>query len=98
VREEIDRLSTMVSEVDADAIPEVLGGIKAIEARLLQRLVAPVQAPDTLLTAEEVASRLSASTQFVYTHADELGGCRLSERMLRFREPDVARYLRRATV
>jgi predicted DNA-binding transcriptional regulator AlpA len=97
MRKEIERLSTMAFEVDADAIPGVLGAIKALEARLLQRLVAPVAKRDRLLTAEEVASRLSASTQFVYAHADELGGCRLSERMLRFRESDVERYVKRAT-
>jgi predicted DNA-binding transcriptional regulator AlpA len=98
MRKEIERLSTLVSEVDVDAIPDVLGAIKALEARLLQRLVAPVPGPDRLMTAEEVASRLCASVPFVYTHADELGGCRLSERMLRFRESDVERYVKHATV
>ena len=84
--------------VDEELIPEVLGELAQLEARLTQRLVAPREARDQLLTAEDVAARLSTSTQFVYTHADELGGCRLSERMLRFRESDVERYMRRATI
>jgi predicted DNA-binding transcriptional regulator AlpA len=98
MRKEIERLSTMAFEVDADAIPGVLGAIKALEARLLQRLVAPVPERDQLLTAEETAARLACSAPFVYTHADELGGVRLSERMLRFRESDVERFVKRARV
>ena len=86
----------MVCEIDADAIPEVLGAIKALEARLLQRLVAPVQQPDRLLTAEQVATQLTCSVPFVYAHQDELGGVRLSERALRFRESDVEQYIERA--
>lgn len=84
--------------VDAALIPEVLGELAQLKARLTQRLVAPRESRDQLLTAEEVAARLSASTQFVYNHADELGGCRLSERMLRFRESAVDRYVRRASI
>jgi len=98
MRKEIERLSTRVCEVDSDAIPGVLGALKALEARLLQRLVAPLPESDRLLTAEETAARLACSVPFVYTHADELGGCRLSERMLRFRESDVERYVERATI
>jgi predicted DNA-binding transcriptional regulator AlpA len=98
MRKEIERLSTKVFEVDSDAIPEALGAIKALEARLLQRLLAPVSERDRLLTAEETAARLACSVPFVYSHANELGGCRLSERMLRFRESDVERYVKRATI
>lgn len=94
---EIEGLSTRVCEVDADAIPEVLGAIKALEARLLQRLVAPLPERDRLLTAEETAARLACSVPFVYKHQDELGGVRLSERALRFRESEVERYVKRAT-
>ena len=86
----------MVCEVDADAIPEVLGAIKVFEARLLQRLVAPVQQPDRLLTAEETAARLACSVAFVYQHQDELGGVRLSERALRFRESEVEQFIKRS--
>ena len=96
MRKEIERLSTMVCEVDADAIPEVLGAIKVLEARLLQRLVAPVPERDRLLTAEETAARLSCSVPFVYSHQDERGGVRLSERALRVRASDVERFINRA--
>jgi len=94
MRKELEELTT----VNADSIPQVLGELEELRARLTQRLVAPVPGPDRLMTAEEVASRLCASVPFVYTHADELGGCRLSERMLRFRESDVERYVKRAMI
>lgn len=84
--------------MDEKLIPELLGELEQLKARLTQRFIAPREARDQLLTAEDVATRLSVSTQFVYAHADELGGCRLSERALRFRESDVDRYVRRATV
>ena len=84
--------------VDEQQIPEVLGELAQLKARLSQRLVAPREVRDQLLTAEDVAARLSASIQFVYSHADELGGCRLSERMLRFWESEVERYVKRATI
>ena len=96
MRKEIERLSTMVCEVNADAIPEALGAIKVLEARLLQRLVAPVQQPDVLLTAEQVATRLACSVPFVYAHQDKLGGVRLSERALRFSASAVEQYIERA--
>ena len=94
MRRELEQLAG----VSADQIPEVLGELEQLKATLTQRLLVPVEQRDRLLTAEEVAKRLGASTQFVYTHTAELGGCRLSERMLRFRQSDVDRFVRKATI
>lgn len=50
---------------------------------------------DHLLDADAVAARLGTSVRWVYQHADQLGGRRLSRRCLRFSEPAVSRYLER---
>ena len=48
-----------------------------------------------LLSPTEVAERFGTSVRWVYDHADQLGGRRLSRRCLRFPEAAVRRYLER---
>ena len=57
----------------------------------------PPEAPtsEPMLTPAAVAKRLGTSARWVYDHADELGGKRLSPRCLRFPDADVRRYLER---
>jgi predicted DNA-binding transcriptional regulator AlpA len=50
---------------------------------------------EPLLTAEAVAKQLGTSARWVYDHADELGGKRLSPRCLRFPDAAVRRYVER---
>jgi hypothetical protein len=57
---------------------------------------------ERMLTAEEVAELLNIpktekgkAPRWVYNHADQLGGKRLSRRCLRFPESAVRRYLER---
>ena len=52
-------------------------------------------ADDRLLTAGEVAALLSTTVRWVYAHAGELGGRRLSRRCVRFSEATVRRRLAR---
>ena len=78
-----------------DGIPPAL--IPAAIARLAARQMdAPPAAPepaDELLTPEEVAAILKSDRRFVYRHARELGGVRLSRRKLRFSAARVRRYV-----
>jgi hypothetical protein len=53
------------------------------------------EAPEKMLTAEQVADLLSTPARWVYNHAGQLGGKRLSRRCLRFPETAVRRYLER---
>ena len=57
----------------------------------------PPEAPtgEPMLTPAAVAKQLGTSARWVYDHADELGGKRLSPRCLRFGEEAVRRYLER---
>lgn len=50
---------------------------------------------EQLLTADEVAARLGVSPRWVYDHAHQLGGKRLSRRCVRFPAAGVRRYLER---
>ena len=50
---------------------------------------------EPMLTAEAVAKQLQTSARWVYDHADELGGKRLSRRCLRFPEAAIRRYVER---
>lgn len=70
-------LATVVSDparlakVDPTEVPELLGALETIRARLLLRLQTPVAAPseqggEALLTAQEVAERIGAGVQRVW--------------------------------
>jgi predicted DNA-binding transcriptional regulator AlpA len=93
MRKELER----IADIAKDQIPSVLGELETLRAELMQRLLAPVQEPDRLLTAEQVATRLACSVPFVYSHQEELGGVRLSERALRFSATAVERFIERAS-
>lgn len=56
--------------------------------------VTPAQV-DRWLKPEQVADLLGNSVRWVYAHADELGGKRLSRRCLRFSEATVRRHVER---
>ncbi len=51
--------------------------------------------PDRMLTAAEVGNLLGTTERWVYAHADQLGGKRLSRRCLRFAESAIRRRLER---
>jgi len=48
---------------------------------------------EPMLTAKELARQLNVSERYVYDHQDQLGGRRLSPRLLRFPRAAVQRYL-----
>lgn len=56
-------------------------------------MAAPIPAPDTMLTAEQVAAQLNTSERWVYDHAEKLGVKRLSRRCVRFSSAAVARFM-----
>lgn len=82
----------LLDDIPVDRIPAAI-------VRLAGRAMAPPPAAppepadDGLLTPDEVAALLRADRRFVYRHADELGGVRLSRRKLRFRSARVHQYL-----
>ena len=56
--------------------------------------VALVAGPtERMLTAKEVAELLGTTERWVYNHADQLGGKRLSKRCLRFPESNIRRRM-----
>lgn len=50
---------------------------------------------ERMLTAGEVAGLLSTTERWIYAHADQLGGKRLSRRCLRFPESAIRRRTER---
>ena len=90
---------TDYDQVPTDQIPEALGEIATIQARLLQRLLTPaVSEPSTdqdfNLTPDDVAKRVGKDRRWVYRHAaGDLGGKKLGHRTWRFSEAGVRSYL-----
>ena len=90
---------TDYDQIPAEQIPEALGEIATVQARLLQRLLIPVNGEepstdrDFNLTPDDVANRLGKTRRWVYRHGKELGGKHLGHRTLRFSEAGVRRYL-----
>lgn len=58
-------------------------------------LATDTPAVECALTARDVAARLGVSERWVYDHAAQLGGKRLSRRCVRFPETALRRYLER---
>jgi hypothetical protein len=77
-----------------DAIPTEQ--VPAAITRLSARLLTPVNAADDLLSAEQAAKLLKASRRWLYAHADELGGVRMSRKKILFpRRTVLARIARK---
>ncbi len=101
----IEDLERLVQRADLGQIPALLGALEQVRAMAWARLSAPqvaTQAPtrprsgkDRLLSAQEAADLLGVSERWVYDHADELGGQRLSARCLRFSEKALRRRIER---
>ncbi len=64
-----------------------------VAARLTNRMAPErLPEPDELLSVNQVAALLHVSPGWVYRHRKELGGERLSHKVLRFSARRVARY------
>ena len=85
--------------VNLDPLLEQLADLVAdwVAARLNGKATAPAGAEngEHMLTAAAVAQQLQTSARWVYDHAEELGGKRLSRRCLRFPEAGIRRYVER---
>jgi len=100
------RFSGLVREAEAvglalevSRLPEALGELRRVEARLTARLYSqpappPGNAADRLLTAEETADRLSISTDTVYRNAAAYPFTVRQGRALRFSSQGVDAYIR----
>ena len=89
----------LLERVPRDHIPDALAEIERVRSRLLLRLHTPKEKSRdeiVLLTASEVAKRLSTSPRFVYDHGDELGRVDVAPRCVRFRATAVEEYLSRS--
>ena len=94
-----------VAEVNRDDIPELIGTLATLQALLLARLsdaperpLTPPNAPDRLLTVEEVAEALGVDTRWVYRkhEAGKLPFARkLGPNTLRFSERGLWKYVER---
>ena len=94
---------TQVESIAPEAIPRLLGLLRAIEVTLLAKLtkeslkLAPSQAPspeDRLLTVDEAARLLRVTPRWLYRNAGRLPFTRrLSRKALRFSEVGLRRHL-----
>ncbi len=99
----IDEFERLVQRADRAHIPALLGDLERIRVMAWMRLNAPhvaTRAPtrprpgkDRLLSAQEAADLLGVKPRWIYDHADELGGQRLTPRCLRFSESALRRWL-----
>ena len=85
-----------------DGLLETLADLVAerVAARLNGKLSSALESStasdgEPLLDAKAVAEQLGTSARWVYDHAEELGGKRLTRRCLRFPEAAVRRYVER---
>jgi predicted DNA-binding transcriptional regulator AlpA len=103
------RLAWLISDPDEnprippEEIPELLGALEELKARLWSRLAAPslppraTEAPrqrDRLLNAREAGERIGVNAKWMYSHADTLPFThRLGKRTLRFSEFGLAQWM-----
>ena len=90
-------LLEFVESTDRELLPELAGALGNALAECLVRIgsadLPEPQAPVRLVTAEEVADRLSMGTKWVYEHQTELGACQLSAGAVRFCLEAVSEYV-----
>ena len=101
----IEDLERLVERADRTQIPALLADLERVRVLAWMRLSAPqvaTQAPTRprprkarLLSAQEAAELLGVKPRWIYDHADELGGQRLSARCLRFSEKALRRRMAR---
>ncbi|MBN1443138.1 MAG: helix-turn-helix domain-containing protein [Planctomycetes bacterium] len=91
----------LLEDLDLEAIPELLGALEGLKAKLQVRLVElaararPAEAPDRLLSVAEVAERLAVSEDWLYRSTRKLPFVvRLSPQQLRFSERGLERWIR----
>lgn len=88
----------LVSRAPFDVLPELLGELKVLEARILMRLnqPSPDTSPDRLLTAKEAAAILSTSVHTLYANKDRLPFAvrTFRSRQIRFSEHGIQRFLK----
>ena len=99
----IDELERLVQRADRAEIPALLGDLERVWVMAWMRISAPkvaTRAPtrprpgkDRFLAAQEAADLLGVKPRWIYDHADELGGQRLTPRCLRFSEFALRRWL-----
>ena len=85
------------AENEDSVIDSRMANLKVFDLSLTESTVATGKkksAEDQLLTVDEVAARLSVSRNWVYNHADAIGGYRLGK-YLRFSWPRVLERLGR---
>jgi hypothetical protein len=85
------------AETEDSVIDSRMPNLKVFDLSLTESTVATgreKRAEDQLLTVDEVAARLSVSRNWVYNHADAIGGYRLGK-YLRFSWPRVLERLGR---
>ena len=92
------RLKECSAQVSRDEVPTMLGQLREVEARLLQRLhTAPVSAPsqsEQLLDVAEAAARLKVGEDWLYRHWKQLPFARKCDFGLRFSEAELNAYIR----
>jgi len=70
--------------VSAEALPDREVVAEAVAKRVAELLRDGLSSRSSLLTVQDVAARLAASTDYVRDHADALGAIRLPGALLRF--------------
>ena len=101
----LEDLERFIQRADRAEIANLLPDLDRVRAMAWVRLTGPhvaTQAPtrprpgkDRLLSAQEAAELLGVSRRWVYDHADELEGQRLTPRCLRFSEKALRRRVER---
>jgi excisionase family DNA binding protein len=91
-----------VAHLPRETLPALLAELHALQAAVAVRLLAPASAPPPVrlatdrgrhLTVDQAGERLGVTRRWVYAHAKELEGIRLSRRCLRIPAAAVERYL-----
>ncbi|MBI4582735.1 MAG: helix-turn-helix domain-containing protein [Planctomycetes bacterium] len=86
---------TRAAEVPAEEVPGILVRLAALQTALAANLAMPASAaPDRLLDAEEAATMLGASMDYLYRHAKKLPFTVRVGRRLRFSQKGIEKFIR----
>ncbi len=96
----IQALEAVARSTTVDSLPDLIGQVEAVKARLYSRLTAPGtasprMAADRLLDVREAAQKMCRSTDWLYRHAAELPFVVREGRLVRFSEKGIDEYISR---
>jgi excisionase family DNA binding protein len=101
MRKELETVLKLVSTLNVEQLPELLGELEQVRVTAKARLAAPIimqPSVDRLLNVDEAAKKLGVSEDYLYRHHREFPFTRRAGRKLLFSSVGIEKHIRAAKI